>query len=223
MIMLKILKGARKRINQYNLENKDLKSERTYMELISSYRKQGSFVKKRGDVSKENIHHIVECLREFGIKPLRSDVSNVLSQRIENLSENLAGIRRLRLEDIDLDDNHILEDISVILEQLSKGGKDSLYAKPKRFGVGATKIMHFLLPDLMIMVDSHVQRALKEEYDFYYCHCPCRYIGTMRIYKSEIQFYESSGKDISRLISFDVSPTTIPRILDKCAYVIGEP
>ena len=88
----------------------------------------------------------------------------------------------------------------------------------QQFHVGATKILHFLNPELFLIIDSNAARFLKREFDIgYRRHSPYgysadRYLEAMKAVKLEIG--EFGIGDFA-----DLEPDTpMLRIFDKIAF-----
>lgn len=104
---------------------------------------------------------------------------------------------------------------------LAAGGEGGLHEQGKAFHVGATKILHFLNPELFMIVDANAAHALKIEMGIPYRsgtqpgYSGERYADALSEVKRRIRDY-----GIERLRSLEVGTPTL-RILDKLAFVYG--
>jgi len=93
-----------------------------------------------------------------------------------------------------------------------------LHASNKSFHVGATKILHFLAPDLFPIVDSYAARVFKTEFEIRYRattqpgYGPERYIEVMEQARSLIRSY---GKDEFKALE---PGTPLMRVFDKLVF-----
>ena len=222
-----ILKDARKKIEEYNRNYG--KYDMAYEFLLTKYRNSGFFIESSGHVSQETIEIIRHCLENFDMKfIMRKDFSDVLFKKLQPLTSELQTLKNERFETVDLTSSKIKESMRALYDALVEYGANSLHIQQKRFDVGATKIMHFLHPELFIMIDSNVADVLKKYYSLPYRSGTLKeysfdkYHHAMIIYRNEIKLWIDSGKTLGELLSFDRQPTTVTRALDKCAYVMND-
>jgi hypothetical protein len=154
---------------------------------------------------------------------------NVLRKFEKELSE----LKRCKLQDFDFNDIEAVNKIMKIFDDLSKKGKNSLNlsSQQRGFQTGASKILHFLIPDLFIIVDSNARSELSKYYGFskYRRVDGKRYVDAMELYKEELikWVHENDDKNFSKLLTFDSSwkkfsgtrETPLTRIIDKCSFV----
>jgi hypothetical protein len=81
-----------------------------------------------------------------------------LGKRLKEIAQFLEPLAHGSLVDIVLEDH--AEAISTAYTLLARGGEQSLSAKGNAFDVGATKILHFLNPDLFVIIDRNVAQSL---------------------------------------------------------------
>ena len=105
---------------------------------------------------------------------------------------------------------------------LSAGGQGSLHEDSnKSFHVGATKILHFLNPELFIIIDSNAARAFRAAGQVHFLN------STQPGYTSDLYFQclKQAKADISKygVNSFQaLEPNTpITRIYDKLTFITG--
>ena len=129
-----------------------------------------------------------------------------VQKKLSSHQATLQEYRSLSLQNIDLSKTAIRNDILIIFNELSKSGKDGLNRrKPsERFPVGASKILHFLIPDLFIIVDSNARRELAKfhgikesrKFDGEY------YLDAMEAYQKELKTWAKKNKDSNSSINF---------------------
>jgi hypothetical protein len=104
---------------------------------------------------------------------------------------------------------------------LAADGERGLHEQGKAFHVGATKILHFLNPELFTIVDANTARTLKAELGISYRsgtqpgYSGERYVGALSEIKKRIR-----GYGIERFRSLEPGTPTL-RIFDKLAFVYG--
>lgn len=109
-------------------------------------------------------------------------------------------------------------DVEKLYAALSVGGENGLSRWCYRFDVGATKIMNFLFPDLFVIVDRYVKKAVHSSGELYFG----KYWDIMMICRGELREWEQHHGNLDSLLRLDTKPTTETRIFDKCAFVIGK-
>ncbi len=110
------------------------------------------------------------------------------------------------------------DDIIEAYNVLAMGGEGGLHEKKKSFHVGATKILHFLNPELFIIVDSKVANVLKNM-----CGIPYR-VSTQPGYSGEL--YVRSLSEVRKRTSDygakrfrSLEPDTpLMRVFDKLVF-----
>lgn len=164
-----------------------------------------------------------------GKKSWASKLQKVLSPH----KQTLQGFRSHTIQDVDFTDQNFKKKIIDIFNELSKSGSQSLSLRKEseRFPVGASKILHFLIPDLFIIVDSNARRELaifhgikksrKFDGDLYF--------SAMKKYRDELDVWKSKSGDnnFHKLLKLDsshkkfagVRTTPLPRIIDKCTFI----
>lgn len=145
----------------------------------------------------------------------------------------LTNLKNLELQNFDFSDTDTINKISCIFDDLAKNSSVSLNfsGKQKGFQVGASKILHFLIPDLFIIVDSNARSELANHYGFSK-HKKIdgqRYVAAMQLYQKELIKWAGKNNDpaFSKLLALDPSwknfrgerETPLPRIIDKCTFV----
>jgi hypothetical protein len=128
------------------------------------------------------------------------------------------------LVDKNLKDLDLLKDGSLIAEaykQLAAAGFDSLNYRGGRFPVGASKILHFLNPELFIIIDSNAARAFRVLHNVSFRDSTqpgydgIKYVDCMRLAQDDIC---SFGYEAFSALE---SNTPLCRIYDKLTFVAG--
>jgi len=156
-----------------------------------------------------------------------------LKSKLETHRPWLESLRSYSLQDIDLENATLRDTITTIFDSLSKPGSDGLSKRNKKesFSVGASKILHFLIPDLFVIVDSNSKQELIQYHDF--PKSPKingnRYLQAMKLYQMELNIWKECYSDnrFDKLLQTDDSwqtflgerQTPLPRIMDKCTFV----
>jgi len=138
-------------------------------------------------------------------------------QAIRSLIESLNG---LSLPQADL--NGLGDNIKQSYRILASRGKGSLDSNPnKAFHVGTTKILHFLNPELFIIIDSNAARVFRKYWNVPFRnstqpgYTPELYLECMKRVQSEINEY-----GLEKFQNLEPN-TPITRIFDKITFVIG--
>jgi len=113
-------------------------------------------------------------------------------------------------------------EIKKAYEALRAPGPGALHKdQTKSFYVGASKVLHFLNPDLFIIIDSNAARAFKSAHNMPFRknapqgYSAERYFECMNLVKIDISDY---GSDKFQALESD---TPISRIYDKLTFVTG--
>lgn len=157
-----------------------------------------------------------------------------LKSAIECVQDNLVAISKIAPADFSMDNEDQRKLVKICYSSLAKKSPTGLDARnltgPRNrtfaYDVGATKILHAMLPHHFIILDRIVAFALMAEYpnyDWHYRrrfpigHSIDKYIMALRIAHSEV---------LSTLVlkhnTWSLDPATIHyRLFDKCAFAIG--
>ena len=87
------------------------------------------------------------------------------------------------------------------------------------FCVGATKVMHCLFPELFVMLDGNVAKAVG--YRAGQFNNFGSYWNVMDICRRELREWKEIHNSTDSLLQLDTLPRTLPRIFDKCAWIMG--
>lgn len=151
---------------------------------------------------------------------LNDGFASRLWSKLQEIRPLLEPIINLNLLLIDLQKNGdvIKESFSV----LSARGSNALHAdRNKHFYVGATKILHFLNPEIFIIIDSNAARAFRSAWQLPFKNSTQPgfsaelYLECMKRSRSDISNY-----GLNRFQALEPG-TPITRIFDKLTFVIG--
>jgi hypothetical protein len=82
-----------------------------------------------------------------------------LHEKLNRIKPKIRHLTDVNLAEIDLQSEK--DNIKDAYQELSSGGIKGLNQKQGKFPVGATKILHFINPELFIIIDSNATRAFK--------------------------------------------------------------
>lgn len=106
-------------------------------------------------------------------------------------------------------------------EALESKGPNGLNQKDSKFSVGATKILHFLNPELFIIIDSNAARAFKEYHNVNFRNTSQpgysyeKYIECLKYAKQDIlDFGATTFQALEK-------KTPLARIYDKLTFMTG--
>ena len=157
--------------------------------------------------------------------------ADLLKKALKPHRATLKGLRKKVLQDVPLDEEKLQKQIIRVFEDLSKEGLS--VRKSERFDVGASKILHFLIPDLFIILDSNARDQLHKHHEFKKTKKGgTAYLEAMKCYQAELKNWQNRENDLdfTKLLHTDSSwqkfggarLTPIPRIIDKCTFVGNE-
>lgn len=146
-----------------------------------------------------------------------------LSSKLKVLKPLLKPLMNATLTQISLQEHRdvIARSYNTLSVGREDGGKDALHEKGKKFHVGATKILHFLNPNLFIIVDSNAARAFQLAHNMPFRNTTQpgysaeKYMRCMEYAQADILAY---GLDKFKALEPDVP---ITRIYDKLTFVTG--
>jgi hypothetical protein len=167
--------------------------------------------------------HIIAALIAFDIGRMMGKVEEAydfegkgfgsrLNLKLGRIRQNLKGLMSLSLTEIDLHTHK--QDILKAYRELS-GGEGALN-KHGHFYVGATKILHFLNPELFIIVDSHAAEAFLKVHGIKPGYSSQKYWHCMAFAQKDIQTY-----GLERFKAHDPG-TPITTIYDKLTFMTGK-
>ena len=143
-----------------------------------------------------------------------------LEEKLREIKPLINPLMKSNLTQIDLRQNH--DAIIKAYDILSRKGISGLHSdKGKSFHVGAAKILHFLNPNLFIIIDSNAARAFKSTHDIAFSqgtqpgYSSSKYIKCMDCVKKDILAY-----GLERFQALEPE-TPITRIYDKLTFITG--
>jgi hypothetical protein len=149
-----------------------------------------------------------------------SRFASKLSAKLALIEPLLESLSHESLLSVDLQKHE--DNIKIAYQVLSVGGRGSLHQdSTKSFHVGTTKILHFLNPELFIIVDSNAARAFRAEGQVHYLnstqpgYTPDLYTQCLKQAISDINQY---GANDFQALEFG---TPITRIYDKLTFITG--
>jgi hypothetical protein len=137
--------------------------------------------------------------------------------KVVRTETTIAQLRSCALSSVDLDAVNAL--IISAYERIALPG--TLHPM-KQYHVGATKVFHWLFPDLFLMVDRNVAAAFRERFKVPFRkttqpgYCSDRYLTCLQKAQSEIRSF-----GVERFHQLEPSSPEA-RIFDKIAFVIGQ-
>jgi len=223
--VIKVFENAAGKINKYNSYDRLCKGGRynsAYHKVLNAAtRKQSCLVNEDGTVDENSLRIIQESLVAFDMRAhgqmddqfkdrlkekLEKDKARALLRNFREFAILSPNIERIEFETKDF------------FGMMSERGNDSLSPRGNRFDVGATKIMNFLFPDLFVMVDRWVKKGLRKSTPLN----PQKYWSIMMLCRKELEKWQTTYGDLHSLIALDYQPTTLTRVFDKCAFVMGK-
>jgi hypothetical protein len=145
--------------------------------------------------------------------------ATLLHEKLCNIKSKIYHLNDVNIVNIDLKKE--MGNIENAYNELCVGGKGSLNQKGGEFHVGATKILHFINPELFLIVDSNAARAFKACHGINYRNTTQpgytseKYISCMAFAKADIIAF--GQKDFCAL-----DPgTPMARIYDKLTFATG--
>lgn len=139
-----------------------------------------------------------------------------LERKLSKVRADLEPLMNLNLADRNLDLGQHEQAIRKAYEELSRKGDDSLDMKHRHFHVGATKVMHFLNPELFIIIDSNAIIAFRKAHSIKSGHPSQEYFQCMTSARLDILTY---GVEEFRALDPD---TPITRVYDKLTFMTGK-
>lgn len=217
-----ILENAEQKIREFN-DYPDRPRE-SYHRVLNAKEGRKSFVGENGNVNPYYIHMIDWALRSYFMMNRgnrmgsKEQFTNKLIDKVSipEIKKILARLRVLSITSPNF--NNCRPDAEELYNLLSHP-EHGLSSDGTHFCVGATKVMHNLFPELFIMLDQIVGRAVgyrPSQYNNF-----GSYWNAMDICRKELEEWQEKHGDIDSLLQLDNPPTTLPRIFDKCASIMG--
>jgi len=217
----KILENVAEKIKKYDGCHKSRKYNSAYRRVLEARGGKHCLVDEEGNVSEKSLQVIEKALIDFemgGHGQMDRGFKDRLKQKLEagETKEVLKKFRNVQIYSPNL--KEIKSDAEKLYNTLSVSGEDGLSARKDCFDVGATKIMNFLFPDLFVIVDKNVKKALHKSGPLNFK----KYWDIMMICHEELDEWKKSHGTLGNLLELDSKPTTLTRIFDKCAFIMGK-
>ncbi|MEW6003564.1 MAG: hypothetical protein AB1638_13085 [Nitrospirota bacterium] len=217
-----IFENAEQKIRAFN--SYPDRPRESYHRVLTARQRERSFVQQNGNVSDENLYLIDRALRSYFMmnRGNRMGTTEGFVSKLGNILRNneingiLARLREVTIIAPNL--QQYKPDAKRLYESLSKS-EHGLSADGTHFCVGATKVMHCLFPELFVMLDQNVGKAVgyrPSQYNNFES-----YWNVMDICRKELKEWQEIHNDTNSLLQLDTPPTTLPRIFDKCASIMG--
>ena len=220
---MKILENAAEEIREFNDYPKDRPRE-SYHRVLTARAGRGSFVNENGDIIDRHLYLIDWALRSYFMMNRGNRMGGTeefVNKLGNNLRDNETKTILARLRDVTITAHDLQEyksDAEKLYESLSNS-EHGLSADGTYFCVGATKVMQCLFPELFVMLDHNVAEAVGyrpgQHNNFW------SYWKVMDICRNELEEWKEIHGSNDSLLQLDLPPTTLPRIFDKCASIMG--
>lgn len=221
MVILRILEDAETKLEAWrrHYPNAGDSNSPSYRRILEARGSDSSNVDANGHVTEQTLQLIKEVLRDkFDMYHQVGDTfPQKLSKKLQDarVKAILIRIRNLSICSTSLED--LKPDTDELYASLSAPGPSGLSFRSDHFCVGATKTMNFLFPELFVMLDRCVAKAL--------CLNPYNkfsvYWSVLRLCHDDLEEWRNIRGSLDSLVALDVPPTTSVRIFDKCATVMG--
>lgn len=219
---IKVFDNAADKVRKYNSYDKKCNGGRynsAYHKVLHARGNQLCLIDRDGNIDESSLGIVEEALRAFDMNAHGQMGSQFREKLREKLCRNdsrifLRQFRALTILSSDIEKN---EYESEKLFNILSTNENGLDARGRRFRVGATKIMNFLLPEFFVIADKWVRQGLHKTG---YLTFP-KYWSIMMICRRELMNGQRKHGTLESLIRLDTQPTTLIRIFDKCAFVMG--
>jgi len=218
-----ILKEAREKIDRFNKLG-------VHYNIVSNYvYKKRKLLDELFDT--DYLPYLVAALISFDLERMMGKGSEnkydimaggfatLLYEKLCNIKSKIAHLNDINIVDIDL--KYEIGRIEDAYNELSASGKGGLNQKGGEFHVGATKILHFINPELFLMVDSNAARAFSRYHGITYRNTTQpgytseKYISCMSCAKADIIAF--GQKEFCEL----EPGMPMARIYDKLTFATG--
>lgn len=145
--------------------------------------------------------------------------ATILHRKLTVIKSKIEHLTKISLVDVDLEEER--ENIESAYRELSAGGLGGLNQRGDDFHVGATKILHFLNPELFLIVDSNAARAFRTSHGVTYQnttqpgYSSAKYMKCMELAKADIKSF-----GVKEFCALEPG-IPIARIYDKLTFATG--
>lgn len=214
---IEVLKNTKGKINKYNAQAKAGIYNAAYTEILNGRKNRSCLVNKDGSVSEETLLTIEKGLLAFDMgRQMDGNFKYNLKKKLISAKALLKKFQGLTIVSPNIDE--IRSETESFFESLRASDHDRLSSNRNQFSVGATKIMNFLFPELFVIADRWVRKALGKYGYFSFDE----YWSIMMTCRKELRAWQEKYGNLESLIGLDEKPTTLTRIFDKCAFVTGK-
>lgn len=145
--------------------------------------------------------------------------AKLLRNKLKTIEKYLIKLADYSLTDLDIEKEKL--NIKKAYHELSNDGPEGLNQKGYKFHVGATKILHFINPNLFIIVDSNAARSFKKHHKVKFKNSTQPgysgdlYVECLSLAKKDItNFGKKKFKELEK-------GTPLARIYDKLTFITG--
>ena len=218
-----VLENAKEKIEEFNNYLKDRSCE-SYHSILAARQGERSFISENGDIRDEHLYLIDWALRSY----FMMNRGNKMGTTKEFVSRLEVSFRTAEMRDIlaNLRDVtitvHNLHEYQLSMKTLYKflsNREHGLSLDRTYFCVGATKVMHCIFPELFVMLDRNVGKAVgysPSQYNDF-----LSFWNVMDVCRNELEEWAELHNNTDSLLQLDTTPTTLPRIFDKCASIMS--
>lgn len=219
---VRVFESAAEKINKYNSYDTKCKAGKynsAYRRVLNARGDQSCLVDKDGNVNEKSLVIIEDGVRDFDMgRQMDNQFIDRLRKKLCDVNTRFLLKRFTEFTILSPDIEEIKSDTQSFFETLSAKSDYGLSSRRDRFGVGATKIMNFLFPELFVMSDRWVMEGLRKTGAIH----ATKYWSIMMVCHRELKEWQETRGDLKSLMELDQRPTTLPRIFDKCAFVMGK-
>jgi hypothetical protein len=217
-----ILENAADKITGFN--SYPDRPRESYHQVLTARAGRRSFVHENGNIIDSHLYLIDWALRSYFMMNRRKRMGGkeeFVYKLRNSLRDNETKSILVKLRDVNIT-AHDLQDYRSDAEKLYESLSNcehGLSADGTYFCVGATKVMHCLFPELFVMLDQNVGKAAgyrPGQYNNFWS-----YWEVMNICRDELEEWKEIHDSTDSLLQLDLPPTTLPRIFDKCAWIMG--
>jgi len=220
--VVRVFENAAEKISKYNSYDALCKDERynsAYHKILNARKDRSCLVDKDGNVDEDSLAIVEEGLIAFDMdRQINNHFRDRLRKKLNDVDTKVLLKRFTKFTIFSSNIEDIKSDTKDFFETLRATGHDGLSSRGDQFGVGATKIMNFLFPKLFVIADQWVRKGLRKTgfMDFQ------KYWSILMICRRELKEWQQTHGNFEDLTALDQQPTTLTRIFDKCAFVMGK-
>jgi hypothetical protein len=142
-----------------------------------------------------------------------------LYEKVQTIKPSIQHLNKTPLCDLEVGEE--ATHIRAAYEELAAGGPAGLNQQGNEFHVGATKILHFINPELFLIIDRNTAQALRASHGIAYRNAPqpgysaTRYLECLASARADIINF-----GVDDICSLDVG-VPMARIYDKLSFATG--